>query len=255
MERAVHPEPDPHRVRLWLDVQVGGALAHGLGEDALEDLDDRSVLVDHQGAGGLASVAAAAVPGWKVATTRSRPLSASYDRSMARSTSLAGASTKRRFFPAALRSSSTAAFASGPGTAITRRSSSARLTGSARWARTSDSGTRTTASESGETRRRSTSSRSSCSESALTSSPSLMIPCSTRISPRRRPELVCSSNACWIISLVIAPRDSSISPRRGPLCVTETAAPWSGALGCATVPSSSAMAGWPRRRRRPEVPT
>ena len=49
--------------------------------------------------------------------------------------------------------------ASGPGTAITRRSSSARLTGSARVGRTSDSGTRTTASESGETRRRSTSSQ------------------------------------------------------------------------------------------------
>ena len=172
------------------------------------------------------------MPGWKVATTRSSPLNASYERSIARSTSLAGASTKRTLFPDAPRSSSTAASGIGPATAITR-TSSVTSTGRARWARTSDSATRTTAWVSGVTRRRSTRSHSSCSESALTSSLSLMIPCSTRISPRRRPELVCSNNACCSISLVSAPRDTSSSPRWGPLCTIGGGAGTSAALGSA----------------------
>ena len=46
MERAVDAEPDPHLVALRLDVHVGGAVAQRLGEDQVDDLHDRRVLVD-----------------------------------------------------------------------------------------------------------------------------------------------------------------------------------------------------------------
>ena len=167
------------------------------------------------------SVAAAAMPGWKVATTRSRPLNASYDRSMARSTSLAGASTKRTVLPGGVaqlldrglrhRSGDRDHEEVVVGEVDRQRAVGADQRFGERGRPLADRAT-----PAGGRR----APRSSCSESALTSSPSLMIPCSTRISPRRRPELVCSSNACWIISLVSAPRDSSISPRAGPLCTT-----------------------------------
>ena len=45
VQRAVDAEPDPHPVVLRLDVDVGGAVAQRLGDDLLDDLDDRRVVV------------------------------------------------------------------------------------------------------------------------------------------------------------------------------------------------------------------
>ena len=49
----VDPEADPDDVLGRLDVHIGGAVAHGLGEDAVDDLDHRSVVGDDTGRGGF----------------------------------------------------------------------------------------------------------------------------------------------------------------------------------------------------------
>ena len=41
----------------WLDVHVRGAVAHRLGEDAVDDLDDRRVVGDDLGLGRCVDVA------------------------------------------------------------------------------------------------------------------------------------------------------------------------------------------------------
>ena len=46
VQRAVGADADAHAVLLRLDVHVGGAVAHRLFEDEVDDLDDRRVLVD-----------------------------------------------------------------------------------------------------------------------------------------------------------------------------------------------------------------
>ena len=46
LERAVDAEPDPHAILGRLDVHVGGAVAQRLGDDLVDDLDDRGVRVD-----------------------------------------------------------------------------------------------------------------------------------------------------------------------------------------------------------------
>ena len=53
LQRAVDPVADPDDVVGGLDVHVGGPVTHGLGQDAIDDLDDRSVLGDdHAGPSG-----------------------------------------------------------------------------------------------------------------------------------------------------------------------------------------------------------
>ena len=44
LQHAVDPEADPHLALFGLEVDVGGALGHGLGEDAVDELDHRRVL-------------------------------------------------------------------------------------------------------------------------------------------------------------------------------------------------------------------
>ena len=53
LERTVDAEPDVDHVLRRLDVHVGGPVAHGLGEDAVDDLHDRRVLGDDRRAVGL----------------------------------------------------------------------------------------------------------------------------------------------------------------------------------------------------------
>ena len=43
MQSAVDPEAHPQLVALWLDVDVGGPVAHGLGDEEIHDLNHRSV--------------------------------------------------------------------------------------------------------------------------------------------------------------------------------------------------------------------
>ena len=47
VQRAVDAVADPDPVVLRLDVDVGGAVAQRLGDDHLDDLDDRGVVVGH----------------------------------------------------------------------------------------------------------------------------------------------------------------------------------------------------------------
>ena len=60
-ERAVDAEAHPHAVFGRLDVHVGGAVAQRLGDDLVDDLDDRRVrvddLVDRAGGSSTMSVA------------------------------------------------------------------------------------------------------------------------------------------------------------------------------------------------------
>ena len=49
LERAVDAEADANDVLGRLDVHVGGPVAHGLGQDAGDDLDDRCVVGDDLG--------------------------------------------------------------------------------------------------------------------------------------------------------------------------------------------------------------
>ena len=56
VQRTVGPDAHAHTLLLRLDVNVGAAVAHGLLEDQVDDLDDRRVLVDR----GLARGASAA---------------------------------------------------------------------------------------------------------------------------------------------------------------------------------------------------
>ena len=42
-QHAVDAEPDPHLPLVWLEVDVGGTLPHGLAEDAVDELDHRRV--------------------------------------------------------------------------------------------------------------------------------------------------------------------------------------------------------------------
>ena len=52
MERAVDAEADAEAVCLGLDVDVGGAVAEGLGEQQVDDLDHRGVGAERDGQGG-----------------------------------------------------------------------------------------------------------------------------------------------------------------------------------------------------------
>ncbi len=52
LQGAVDAEPDPDDLFGRLDVHVGGAVAHRLGENAVDDLDDRRIVGDDdRGAG------------------------------------------------------------------------------------------------------------------------------------------------------------------------------------------------------------
>ncbi len=53
LQRAVDAKTDPHDVVGGLDVHVRRAVAHRLGEDAVDDLDDRGVVTDGSLATGV----------------------------------------------------------------------------------------------------------------------------------------------------------------------------------------------------------
>ena len=49
LQRTVDAESHTHDLVGRFDVDVGGAVTHGLGEDAIDDLDDRSIVGDYFG--------------------------------------------------------------------------------------------------------------------------------------------------------------------------------------------------------------
>ena len=188
-----------------------------------------------------------AIPGVNVATTRSSPLNASKERSIARSMSLGDASTKRTVFPVAVRSSSTAA-TNGPATATTRTSSSIRpaaLDGYGPSTRDQDDRVGIGHEPPQVDELEAELLRERVGERALGDESLLDEDLTEPTSGVRLLE-----QACCRASLVSEPLDTSSSPRWGPLCAMGGAAAPSAALGSASDALLRRGSTSPRRRLR-----